>query len=70
MRPFFLHLLQREREHGHKKIKEKGKRGIENKENEGDGYLSGTYVGPSLLIRSDPSCFMSFMLVFFSWMLI
>jgi hypothetical protein len=69
-RLFSLHILQREWEDGHKKIKEKGKRGIENKGNGGNGYLSGTHAGPSLLIWSDPLCFTSFMLVFFSWMLI
>jgi hypothetical protein len=49
-------------------MKEKGKRGIENKGNGGNGYPSGTHAGPTLLIQSDPSCFTSFMLVFFFWM--
>jgi hypothetical protein len=67
-RPFYLCILQREWEDGHKKIKEKRKGGIENKGNGGNGYPSGTRAGPSLLIWSDPLCFTSFMLVFFSWM--
>jgi hypothetical protein len=50
-------------------IREREK-GIENKGNEGNGYPSGTYAGPSLLIWSDLLSFMSSMLVFFSWMLI
>jgi hypothetical protein len=60
--------LQREREDGHKKMKKKGIRGIEDKGNEGNGYPSGTHAGTSLLIQLDPLCFTSFMLVFFSWM--
>jgi hypothetical protein len=42
----------------------RGERGIENKGNGGNGYPSGICAGPSLLIWSDPSSFMSFMLIF------
>jgi hypothetical protein len=53
--------LQREWEDGHKKIKKRRIRGIENKGNGGNGYPFGTCAGPSLLSWSDPSCFTSFM---------
>jgi hypothetical protein len=50
------------------KIRKRGIRGSEDKENEGNGYPLGTRAGPSLLSQADPSCIMFFMLVFFSWM--
>jgi hypothetical protein len=45
-------------------MKKRGIRGIENKENGGNGYPFGTHAGPSLLSQSDLLCFTSFMLVF------
>jgi hypothetical protein len=50
------------------KIRKRGIRGSENKGNEENGYPLDTRAGLSLLSRADPSCLMSFMLVFFSWM--
>jgi hypothetical protein len=50
------------------KIKKRGIRGSKNKGNEENGHPLGTCAGPSLLSQVDPSCIMSFMLVFFSWM--
>jgi hypothetical protein len=50
------------------KIKKGGIRGSKNKGNEGNRYPLGTHAGPSLLSRADLSRFMSFMLVFSSWM--
>jgi hypothetical protein len=50
------------------KIKKRGIRGSKNKGNEGNGYPLGTCAGPSLLSWLDLSRFMSFMLVFSSWM--
>jgi hypothetical protein len=50
------------------KIRKKAIRGSEDKGNEGNGYTLGTCARPSLLSQADPSCVMSFMLVFFSWM--
>jgi hypothetical protein len=48
------------------KIQKRGIGGSENKGNEENGYLLGMCAGPSLSSRADPSCVMSFMLVFFS----
>jgi hypothetical protein len=56
------YLLQREGM-GIRKQRKRGKRGIENKGNMGNGYPSGTLAGPSLLIWLDLSCFISFMLI-------
>jgi hypothetical protein len=50
------------------KIRKRGIRGSENKENEEKGYPLDTHTGPSILSQVDPSCLTSFMLVFFSWM--
>jgi hypothetical protein len=64
MRPFSLRIYK-----GNEritKIRKRGIRGSENKGNEGNGYSLGTYAGPSMLSQADPSCLMSFMLVFFS----
>jgi hypothetical protein len=66
-RLFSLHIYKGNETMG---MRKRRKRGIENKGNGGNGYLSGTCTGPSLLIQSDPLCFTSFMLVFSSWMLI
>jgi hypothetical protein len=52
------------------KTRKRGIRGSENKGNEENGYPLGTHIGPSILRWTDPSCLTSFMLVFFSWMLI
>jgi hypothetical protein len=52
------------------KVRKRGIRRSENKGNEENGYLLDTHAGPSLLSRADPLCLTSFMLVFFSWMLI
>jgi hypothetical protein len=60
--------LQREWKDGHTKIRQRGIRGSKDKGNEGNGYMLGTCTGLSLLSRAGPSCIMSFMLVFFSWM--
>jgi hypothetical protein len=53
---------------GIRKIKKRGIRGGKNKGNGGKGYPFGTCTGPSLFSQSDPLRFMSFMLVFSSWM--
>jgi hypothetical protein len=50
------------------KMKKRGIRESKNTGNEGNGYLLGKHAGPSLLSQTDPSHFMSFMLVFSSWM--
>jgi hypothetical protein len=50
------------------KIKKRGIRGSKNKGNEENGYPLGTRAGLSLLSWADPSCIMSFMLVFSFWM--
>jgi hypothetical protein len=52
------------------KMRKRGIRGSEDKGNEGNRYTLGTHAGPSLLSWADLLCIMSFMLVFFSWMLI
>jgi hypothetical protein len=50
------------------KMRKRGIRGSEDKENKGNGYTLGTHAGPSLLSQADPSGVTSFMLVFFFWM--
>jgi hypothetical protein len=69
-RLFSLHIYKGNERMGIRKIQKRGIRGSENKGNGGKGYLFGTRAGPSLLSQSDPLRFMSFMLVFSSWMLI
>jgi hypothetical protein len=48
------------------KIRQRGIKGSNDKGNEGNGYTLGTRAGPSLLSQADPSCIMSFMLIFSS----
>jgi hypothetical protein len=68
MRPFNLRIYKGNERMGIRKIKKRGIRGSENKGNGGKKYPFGTRAGPSLLSRSDPSRFTSFMLVFSLWM--
>jgi hypothetical protein len=48
------------------KIRKRGIRGSENKGNKEKEYPLDAHAGPSILSWVDPSCPMSFMLVFFS----
>jgi hypothetical protein len=52
------------------KVRKRGIRGSENEGNEEKGYPLDAHAGPSILSQVDLSYLTSFMLVFFSWMLI
>jgi hypothetical protein len=55
--------FQREWKDRHTKIRQRGIKGIEDKGNEGNRYMLGTFAGPGLLSWADPLCVTSIMLI-------